>query len=141
MGLDVKLGALPSSSLNFSGVLMIRRLIATLLVICIAMPLPTQAAMVATDKALGTAERAQVSQLLSRADVQARLSQYGVNPGDMQARVAAMSDDEVAQLAGKIDALPAGGEILGAIVLIFLVLLLTDILGFTKVFPFTKPIK
>ena len=120
---------------------MIRRLIATLLVICIAMPLPTQAAMVATDKALGTAERAHVSQLLSLADVQARLSQFGVNPGDVQARLAAMSDDEVAQLAGKIDALPAGGEILGAIVLIFLVLLLTDILGFTKVFPFTKPIK
>ena len=47
----------------------------------------------------------------------------------------------LAQLAGRIDTLPAGGEILGAIVLIFLVLLLTDILGFTKVFPFTKPIK
>jgi len=33
----------------------LRRLIASLLVICIVMPLPTQAAMVATDKALGTA--------------------------------------------------------------------------------------
>jgi len=120
---------------------MIRRLIASLLVICIALPLPTRAAMVATDKALATAERVQVSQVLSRADVQARLARYGVSAGDVQARIAAMSDDEVAQLAGKIDALPAGGDILGAIVLIFLVLLLTDILGFTKVFPFTKPIK
>ena len=119
----------------------LRRLIASLLVICIAMPLPTQAAMVATDKALGGAEREHVSQYLARADVQARLSQYGVNARDVQARIAAMSDDEVAQLSGKIDALPAGGDILGAIVLIFLVLLLTDILGFTKVFPFTKPIK
>lgn len=120
---------------------MIRRFIATLLAICIALPLPTQAAMVATDKALGTAQRGQVSQYLARADVQARLSQYGVNAGDVQARIAAMSDDEVAQLSSKIEALPAGGDILGAIVLIFLVLLLTDILGFTKVFPFTKPIK
>ena len=119
----------------------LRRLIASLLVICIAMPLPTQAAMVATDKALGTAEREHVNQLLARADVQARFSQYGVSAGDVQARIAAMSDDEVAQLAGKIDALPAGGDILGVIVLVFLVLLLTDILGFTKVFPFTKPIK
>lgn len=119
----------------------LRRLIASLLVICIAMPLPTQAAMVATDKALGSAERAHVNQMLARADVQARLSQYGVSAGDVQARIAAMSDDEVAQLAGKIDALPAGGDILGVIVLVFLVLLLTDILGFTKVFPFTKPIK
>ena len=118
-----------------------RRLIASLLVICIAMPLPTQAAMVATDKALGSAEREHVNQLLARADVQARLSQYGVGVGDVQARIAAMSDDEVAQLSSKMDAMPAGGDILGAIVLIFLVLLLTDILGFTKVFPFTKPIK
>lgn len=119
----------------------LRRLIAGLLVICIALPLPTQAAMVATDKALGSAERQHVNQLLARADVQARLSQYGVNAGDVQARIAAMSDDEVAQLAAKMDAMPAGGDILGVIVLVFLVLLLTDILGFTKVFPFTKPIK
>ena len=119
----------------------LRRLIASLLVICIAMPLPTQAAMVATDKALGSAERQHVNQLLARADVQARLFQYGVNASDVQARIAAMSDDEVAQLAGKMEALPAGGDILGLIVLVFLVLLLTDILGFTKVFPFTKPIK
>lgn len=119
----------------------LRRLLASLLVICIAMPLPTQAAMVATDKALGTVEREHVNQYLARADVQARLSQYGVNARDVQARIAAMNDDEVAQLAGKIDSLPAGGDILGVIVLVFLVLLLTDILGFTKVFPFTKPIK
>ena len=119
----------------------LRRLIASLLVICIALPLPTQAAMVATDKALGSSEREHVNQLLARADVQARLSQYGVNAGDVQARIAAMSDDEVAQLSSKMDAMPAGGDILGVIVLVFLVLLLTDILGFTKVFPFTKPIK
>jgi len=73
--------------------------------------------------------------------VHARLAQYGVKASDVQARIAAMSDDEVAQLAGKMDAAPAGGDILGAIVLVFLVLLLTDILGFTKIFPFTKPIK
>jgi len=120
---------------------MIRRLIATLLVICIALPLPAQAAMLATDNALGAAEREQVNQLLDRADVQARLAQYGVSAQDAKARVAALSNDEVAQLAAKIDALPAGGDILGAVVLVFLVLLLTDILGFTKIFPFTKPIR
>jgi len=119
----------------------VRRFIASLLVICIALPLPTQAAMVATDKALGGAEREHVNQVLARADVQARLAQFGVNARDVQARLAAMSDAEVASLAGQMDALPAGGDILGAIVLVFLVLLVTDILGFTKVFPFTKPIK
>jgi hypothetical protein len=119
----------------------IRRLVASVLVICIALPLPTQAAMLATDNALSTGQRERVNQTLERADVRARLAQLGVNAGDVKARVAALSDDEVAQIAGKMDALPAGGDLLGAVVLIFLVLLITDILGFTKVFPFTKPIR
>jgi hypothetical protein len=38
--------------------------------------------------------------------------------------------------------LPAGGvDLLGAVLIVFLVLLLTDILGYTKVFPFTRPAK
>jgi hypothetical protein len=47
----------------------------------------------------------------------------------------------VAQLAGRIDSLPAGGDVIGAVVFVFLVLLITDLLGLTKVFPFTKPVK
>ena len=118
-----------------------RRLIASLLVICIAMPLPSQAAMVATENALAGAQHAQVQRLLERADVQARLEAYGVNAADVKARVAAMNDDEAAALAARIDSLPAGGDLIGAVVLVFLVLLLTDILGFTKIFPFTRPVR
>ena len=117
---------------------MFSRLIAGLLVICLAVPFPAQAAMLATDPG----QRAQVNRLLERAEVQSRLEAHGVNPADVKARVAAMTDDEVAQLAARIDSLPAGGEsIIGAIVLIFVILLITDILGFTKIFPFTKPIR
>jgi hypothetical protein len=118
-----------------------RRLIASLLVICIAMPLPSQAAMLATENALAGAQQAQVQRLLERADVQARLEAYGVNAADVKARVAAMNDDEAAALAARIDSLPAGGDLIGAVVLVFLVLLLTDILGFTKIFPFTRPVR
>src|SRR5437763_11272711 len=114
-----------------------RRLIASLLVICIALPLPSQAAMVMTDSALAGTQRAHVERLLARADVQARLEAYGVSAADVKARVAALSDDEAAALAAKIDGLPAGGDLIGAVVLVFLILLLTDILGFTKIFPFT----
>ena len=118
-----------------------RRLIASLLVICIAMPLPSQAAMVATESALAGAERAHVARLLERADVQARLESYGVSAAHVKARVAAMNDDEAAALAARIDSLPAGGDLVGAVVLVFLILLLTDILGFTKIFPFTRPVR
>ena len=56
-------------------------------------------------------------------------------------RVNAMSDAEVAQLAGRIDQAPAGGDVLGMLFTIFIILLVTDILGLTKVFPFTRSVR
>jgi len=68
-----------------------------------------------------------------------------VSPADVKARVAAMTDQEVTQLAGQIERLPAGGDGVGGVlflvVFVFLVLLITDILGFTKIFPFTRPVR
>jgi hypothetical protein len=120
----------------------IRRLIASLLVICMAVPLPSQGAMLATDAALGAGQRDEINRLLDRADVQSRLEAYGVKADEVKARVAALSDVEVGQLAAQIDSLPAGGDsILGLLVLVFVILLITDILGLTKIFPFTRPIR
>lgn len=119
----------------------IRRLIATLLVVCMALPLPSHGAMLATDSALGASQRGEITRLLDRADVQARLESYGVKADEVKARVAALTDAEVAELAAKIDSLPAGGNIIGALVLVFVILLITDILGLTKIFPFTRPIR
>ena len=117
---------------------MIRRIIATFLVISLALPFPAQAGMLSFD----AGQRGEINRLLDRADVPAGLQAYGVSAGEAKARIAAMDDDEVAQLAARIDQLPAGGEgIIGALLIIFIVLLITDILGFTKVFPFTKPVK
>ena len=122
--------------------LKIRRLIASFLIFCLALPLPSQAGMLATDAALAAVQRDHVMSVLERADVQSRLHAYGVNPAHVRARVAALSDDEVGKLAANIDALPAGGaDIIGAILLVFIVLLITDILGFTKIFPFTRPVR
>jgi hypothetical protein len=116
-----------------------RRLVAGLLVVTLALPFPAQAALVATDAAL---ERQRLAGLLERAEVQQQLRAYGVEPAEARARVAALTDAEAAQIVSNIDELPAGGiGIVGAIVLVFLVLLVTDILGYTKVFPFTKPIR
>ncbi|HEX6155613.1 MAG TPA: PA2779 family protein [Burkholderiales bacterium] len=84
-------------------------------------------------------QRERIHEFLDRADVQAQLHARGVNPEAAKARVAAMTDAEAAELAARIDELPAGGiGIIGAILIVFLVLLLTDILGYTKIFPFTR---
>ncbi len=126
----------------------LRSLLAASLIVCIAglgVPLPAQAGMIATEQAAGSAARARLQALLDRADLQAKLAAYGVQASDVKARVAALSDDEAAQLAAQIDNAPAGGDaagaLIGAALIVFLVLLLTDILGYTHVFPFTKSMR
>lgn len=103
---------------------------------------PVQAAMIGTDQvhASATAQQnqAKIAAALERPEVIAHLERLGVDKDSARARVAALTDEEAATLAGQIDSLPAGGDVVGALVLIFVILLVTDILGLTKVFPFTR---
>jgi hypothetical protein len=124
-----------------------RRLLCTALILSIAgagLPLPAQAGMLPAAAVASSPAKERIIGVLERRDVRAQLASLGVNPADAKARVAALTDEEAAQLAARLDSMPAGGDGIGALVgaalLIFLVLLLTDILGVTKVFPFTKPI-
>jgi hypothetical protein len=91
--------------------------------------------------AAAPAGRALLEQTLQRADVVAALQARGVDVAAARDRVAALTDAEAAQVAAQIDAAPAGGDVLGTIVFIFVLLLVTDILGFTKIFPFTRSIR
>lgn len=119
----------------------LRRIIAGLLVVCIgglSAPLPALAGIVSTDSVIAGAERERLAGLLERVEVQTRLQSLGVDPASAKARVAALSDEEAARLAAQMDELPAGGDVLWAAVLVFLVLLFTDIMGYTKIFPFTR---
>jgi hypothetical protein len=88
-----------------------------------------------------TAGRALLEQTLQRADVVSALQARGVSVEVARARVAALTDEEAVHVAAQIDSAPAGGDALGTIVFIFVLLLITDILGFTKIFPFTRPIR
>ena len=121
-----------------------RILASTLIFSTLAMGLPTiaQADIVSTQDAISTSavttSRAQVTTFLSRADVRKGLQDQGIDIEAAQNRVDAMSDAEVAELAGRVDQAPAGGDVLGLLFTVFIVLLVTDILGLTKVFPFTR---
>jgi hypothetical protein len=119
-----------------------RRFIASLLVVSLSgLSLPVHAGMLPTEAAVANTDRVQILSVLDRDDVRAQLQANGVTPADVKARVAAMTDEEARQLAGQIDSLPAGGDILGILLTVFIVLLITDILGFTKIFPFTRSIR
>lgn len=96
-----------------------------------------QVARLAGQEAPSVRGHARLSAALSRADVRAAIERQGVDPALAMERVASLTDEEAGQLAQKIDSAPAGG-IIGALMLVFFVLLVTDILGLTKVFPFTR---
>ena len=110
-------------------------------------PLPVaNAAMISTDDVIGqsaaTFDRERVEALVARKDVRAQMEAMGIDPNMAALRVAGLSDGEVQQIVNKLGELPAGqdaaGAIIGAALAILLVLLITDILCLTKVYPFTK---
>ena len=105
------------------------------------------AALVDTENVLDAGRvqsaREQVRILMDREDIQAALVRQGIDPQEARARAEALSDAEAVRLAGAVESLPAGGSsavgiIVGALLIVFLLLLISDILGYTSVFPFTK---
>jgi hypothetical protein len=105
-----------------------------------------KAEMIDTGTVIGMAQqenaRARVMSFLDRQDVQQAMEQQGVAAEEAKQRVAALSDAELRQIAQAMDQLPAGGDAFGAIIgaalLIFIVLLITDIAGLTHVFSFVN---
>ena len=104
-----------------------------------------QAGLVPTEAVVSegavSADRARVEAFLARSDVQSQLRELGVAPAEAQERVASLSDAEVQQIAQRLAERPAGadaaGSAISAAVFIFVVLLITDILGLTNAFSFT----
>lgn len=118
----------------------------TVVLLVTSLPLGfANAALITTDQVIGDSapeERGKVEAFLQREDVRSQMVALGVDPHEADARVASLSDAEIRQIAGQIDNLPAGKGVvvalIGAAVLIFLVLLVTDLLGLTHVFPFVN---
>ncbi len=105
-----------------------------------------RAEMVTTDQVIERSDpaedRTRVMDFMLREDVQQQLTLLGVDPEEAARRIASLSDEEIQEIAGRLEELPAGeggvGPIVGAILIIFLVLLVTDLLGLTDVFSFVK---
>ncbi len=117
------------------------------LMLAVSMPMgAAQAALVGTEQLVtpsnAETDRARVVAFVARDDVRTQMRNMGVDPEEAATRVAVMSDIEIQRIAKEIDKMPAGqnaiGAVVGAVVLIFIVLLVTDLLGLTDVFPFVK---
>lgn len=104
---------------------------------------PVQAAMIGTDELVRSAERDltvnQVMDLLDRAEIQQELVAMGVDSTMARDRISQLTDEELQHLAGT-DELPVGSGVAGIAVTVFIVLVITDVIGATDIFPFIKSI-
>ncbi|RAH37332.1 PA2779 family protein [Halomonas sp. SL1] len=126
------------------------RLLSPLLILALVLgSLPAVAAVPAADQGLvGTTsvldaqasqqDRDKIRRVLAREDVQQQLLLQGVSPAEVDNRVAALSDAEAREMADRLDQMPAGAGVVGALFAVFIILLVTDILGLTDVYPFTR---
>ncbi|WP_022954897.1 PA2779 family protein [Perlucidibaca piscinae] len=101
-----------------------------------------EAVLAETTRSALDSQRAELAQWLQRDDIRSQMQALGVDPRLAEERVAALSDAEVQDLHGRLDeARVAGNGVVGALVFIFVLLLVTDLLGLTKVFPFTRSVR
>lgn len=106
---------------------------------------PASAELIGTERLVSEAQaqgaRSTIDRFMARNDVRAEFERQGVDPAEAAARTGALSDQEAVDLAQKIETAPAGGligAVIGTATMLFLVLVITDLLGFTSVFSFTN---
>lgn len=107
------------------------------------------AAMIGTETVMeasqGQEARTRIKQLIEREDVRQALINQGIDPREAGARIDSLSDTEAIRVGDKLDQLPAGSGALEVFLIVsliaFIILLITDIMGYTDIFPFVKKIR
>lgn len=103
---------------------------------------PAQADFVATQTAVEEAQlnyqKSDLVQALQTEQVQDKLVALGVDPSQVEDRVAAMTADELSQINGHIDDMAAGGDAVGLVLTLFIVFVITDAVCATDIFPFVN---
>lgn len=100
---------------------------------------PAGAGVVSTETAIEVRQREatieRLDAVLARDSVRRQLENFGVDPADARARIANLSDSELALLEERMNTLPAGAngalEVLGIVLLVLLVL---ELVGVTDIF-------
>jgi len=127
--------------------LLLRRPIAVFLSILLAlMPLlPAQAAMIGNQQIISQHQSQQtrdsLQQLFAQQAAQQQLQAWGVSPDQIKNRIGSLTDTELARINQQANDLNAGGNILGILLVIFIVFIITDVIGATDIFPFVHPVK
>ena len=101
-------------------------------------PLVAHAELVGTLQAVESSTRTQdlaaVSAALARQDVRDQMAALGVDAADIDARVARLTDSELRALADRMGEMPAGGDALAVIGIVFVVLIILELVGVIDIF-------
>lgn len=103
-----------------------------------------QGAMISNSQLLegnADAARAEFLQALQRDQVRSQMIRLGVDAEAVNQRLAQLTDQEIATLNERLGDLPAGGDALGVLLVIFVVFVITDAIGATDIFPFVHPVR
>jgi uncharacterized membrane protein (Fun14 family) len=96
------------------------------------------AGVISTQEYIATIDRdatlARIDAVLAREEVRNQLEQHGVDPAAANERIAALTDQELAQLATDLENLPAGGSVLAVIGVVAIVLLILELVGVIDIF-------
>jgi len=118
-----------------------KRIIAYVLcaaILNLSSPLVANARIIGTLQAVESQSRAAdlatVNAALARDQVRSQFQSLGVDPTQVEARVAALTDAELRTLAGQMQDMPAGADALAIIGIVFLVLLILEAVGVIDVF-------
>src|SRR5919106_1612552 len=97
------------------------------------------------DARAAASDRERLAAVLLRDDVRRQMEALGVDRDEAMARLASLSDQEIQQIAGRIDELPAGqSALVGVLVaagVVLIALVITDLLGVTDVFAVINPVR
>lgn len=123
-----------------------RRVVSIYLIISLFIPMgPTYASMISNAEYIGSVESlnssktSRLDEMLSSQALRDRLTELGVDASVVNDRIETLSAEERVYLERHIDELPAGGDVLGLLVFLFIVFVITDALGVTDIFPFVHP--
>ena len=126
----------------------IRRPMAWLLsALLVIMPMmPAQAAMIDNNQIVNPVQpgeaRDNLQQFLDQDATRQQLMAWGVNPDSIKQGVDSLTDSELARINQELGNLEAGGtSVLGVLLIIFLVFVITDVIGATNIFPFITPVR
>jgi hypothetical protein len=108
--------------------------------------LPAQAGMVDNGRIISeqqvALDSAAILTMLDQEVTRQQLESWGVNPEMARERISSLTGEELANINRQLNELQAGGDsVLGVLLIIFVIFVITDVIGATDIFPFIHPVR